>query len=39
VLNALNNLGEKLKAAGVNYTVVEEANQTSANKISGILNG
>jgi WXG100 family type VII secretion target len=39
VLNALNNLGEKLKASGVNYQVVEEANQSSANKIVSSLNG
>ena len=36
VITALNNLGEKLKAVGMNYSVVEEANQTSANKISGM---
>jgi WXG100 family type VII secretion target len=39
VINALNNLGDKLRAAGVNYNATEEANQASANKIAGILNG
>jgi WXG100 family type VII secretion target len=39
VLAALNNLGEKLRAAGVNYNTVEEANQSSANKIVSALNG
>ena len=39
VIVALNNLGEKLKQSGVNYTTVETANQGSANKIIGALNG
>ena len=38
VIAALNNLGEKLKQSGVNYTTVETANQGSANKIIGALN-
>ncbi len=39
VLNALNNLGEKLRASGQNYATVESANQSSANKIISSLNG
>jgi WXG100 family type VII secretion target len=39
VIQALNNLGDKLRVAGVNYNATEEANQASANKISSILNG
>jgi WXG100 family type VII secretion target len=39
VITALNNLGDKLRASGVNYNTVEEANQSSANKIISALNG
>lgn len=38
VINALNNLGDKLRASGVNYNATEEANQASANKIINALN-
>jgi WXG100 family type VII secretion target len=38
VINALNNLGEKLRASGVNYATVEQANVSSANKIISSLN-
>jgi WXG100 family type VII secretion target len=39
VIRALDNLGEKLRAAGVNYNTTEEANQSSANRIASVLNG
>ena len=39
VITALQNLGEKLQQAGVNYTTIEQANQTSANKITSALSG
>jgi WXG100 family type VII secretion target len=39
VIVALNNLGEKLQQSGVNYTTIETANQSSANKIVSALNG
>lgn len=39
VIQALNNLGDKLRASGVNYNTVEEANQTSSSKIISALNG
>jgi WXG100 family type VII secretion target len=39
VITALNNLGDKLRASGVNYNTVEEANQSSSNKIISALNG
>jgi WXG100 family type VII secretion target len=39
VINALNNLGEKLRQSGVNYATTEQANQSSANKIVSALNG
>lgn len=39
VIGALNNLGDKLRASGVNYNTVEEANQTSSSKIISALNG
>ena len=39
VLTALNNLGQKLRQSGVNYTTIEDANQSSANKIISALNG
>jgi WXG100 family type VII secretion target len=39
VIAALDNLGEKLRASGVNYATIETANQGSANKILGALNG
>jgi WXG100 family type VII secretion target len=38
VINALNYLGEKLRAAGANYATVEEANTSSANKVMQALN-
>jgi WXG100 family type VII secretion target len=39
VIQALNNLGDKLRASGVNYNTVEDANTTSSNKIISALNG
>jgi WXG100 family type VII secretion target len=39
VIQALNNLGDKLRASGVNYNATEEANQSSANKVITALNG
>ena len=39
VIAALQNLGEKLQQAGVNYTTIEQANQSSANKITSALSG
>jgi WXG100 family type VII secretion target len=39
VINALNNLGDKLRASGANYANVEQANTSSANKIVRALNG
>ena len=39
VINALNNLGDKLRASGANYATVEQANTSSANKIISSLNG
>jgi WXG100 family type VII secretion target len=39
VITALDNLGAKLRQSGVNYTTIETANQSSANKISAALNG
>jgi WXG100 family type VII secretion target len=39
VIAALNNLGDKLRASGVNYNVTEEANQSSASKVITALNG
>jgi WXG100 family type VII secretion target len=39
VITALENLGEKLRQSGVNYTTIEDANQGSANKIVRALNG
>jgi len=39
VIAALNNLGDKLRAAGANYASVEEANTSSASKITQMLNG
>jgi WXG100 family type VII secretion target len=39
VINALNNLGDKLRASGANYATVEQANASSANKIVRALNG
>jgi WXG100 family type VII secretion target len=39
VIAALDNLGVKLKQSGANYTTIEEANRTSANKISAALGG
>jgi WXG100 family type VII secretion target len=39
VIVALDNLGNKLRQSGVNYTTVETANQSSANKIASALNG
>ena len=39
VIQALNNLGDKLRVAGVNYNTTEEANQSAANKIIRALNG
>ena len=38
VIQALDYLGEKLQQSGKNYTTVETANQSSANKISAALN-
>ena len=38
VIQALDYLGEKLQQSGKNYTTVENANQSSANKISAALN-
>lgn len=38
VIQALNNLGDKLRQSGANYTTIEQANQSSANKIIGALN-
>lgn len=37
VLTALNNLGEKLGQSGRNYTTIEDANTSSANKIISAL--
>jgi WXG100 family type VII secretion target len=39
VITALQNLSDKLRQASVNYTAVEQANQSSANKITAALNG
>jgi WXG100 family type VII secretion target len=39
VIAALENLGQKLQQSGVNYTAVEQANQTSSNKIASALSG
>jgi WXG100 family type VII secretion target len=39
VIVALDNLGAKLRQSGTNYTTIENANQSSANKILGALNG
>ena len=39
VIRALDNLGEKLRASGVNYSTVEQSNTSSANKIAQVLNG
>jgi WXG100 family type VII secretion target len=39
VIAALNNLGDKLRASGINYATVEQANTSSANKIIRALNG
>ena len=36
---ALNNLGDKLRASQVNYNATEEANQSSASKVITALNG
>jgi WXG100 family type VII secretion target len=38
VIQALNNLGEKLRASGVNYSTIEDANRSSASKIISALN-
>jgi WXG100 family type VII secretion target len=38
VIRALDNLGEKLRASGINYGTVEQANTSSANKIISSLN-
>ena len=39
VIRALDNLGEKLRASGLNYSTVEQSNTSSANKIARALNG
>ena len=39
VITALQNLGDKLRTSGVNYSTIEQANQVSANKITAALNG
>jgi WXG100 family type VII secretion target len=39
VIAALENLGQKLQQSGVNYANVEQANQTSSNKITSALSG
>jgi WXG100 family type VII secretion target len=39
VIQALNNLGDKLRVSGTNYATVEQANTSSANKIIHALNG
>ena len=39
VIQALDRLGAKLRQSGANYTTVEAANQSSANKIVSALNG
>jgi WXG100 family type VII secretion target len=39
VINALNNLGDKLRVSGTNYATVEQANTSSANKVITALNG
>jgi WXG100 family type VII secretion target len=38
VVRALDNMHEKLVGTRANYTATEEANTTSANKLSGLLN-
>lgn len=38
VIQALDNLGNKLRQSGVNYATVETANHSSANKIVSALN-
>jgi WXG100 family type VII secretion target len=38
VIQALDNLGEKLRVSGVNYGTVEQANTSSASKIISALN-
>jgi WXG100 family type VII secretion target len=37
VIQALDNLGVKLRQSGANYTTIEEANRTSSSKILGAL--
>jgi WXG100 family type VII secretion target len=37
VINALNNLGEKLQQSGANYATIEAANKSGASKILGAL--
>jgi ESAT-6 family protein len=39
VIQALDNLGAKLRQSGANYSTIETANQSSANKIVSALNG
>jgi WXG100 family type VII secretion target len=39
VITALDNLGQKLRQSGANYTTIEEANRQSASKIISSLNG
>jgi WXG100 family type VII secretion target len=39
VITALQNLGEKLQQSSVNYNTIEQANQTSSNKITSALSG